>query len=142
MKPAARFFEVLIRICGGGALVLGLAFWLGYARSFTRLHIWLGIAVVLSLWILAGIAWRNGTRRGVVALAAVWGALTWILGITQARLLPGSFHWVVAVLHLIVGLTAIALGSRLSRTVGARSIQSKASAYAAASDRVQELPND
>jgi hypothetical protein len=120
MKPAARFLNVLIRICGGGAFALGIAFWLGYSRSFTRLHIWLGIAVVLSLWILAGIAWRSGTHRGVVAFAAVWGALTWILGLTQARLLPGSFHWVVAVLHLIVGLTAIVLGGRLARTVGAR----------------------
>jgi hypothetical protein len=128
MKPAARFFKVLIRICGGGDLVLGVAFWLCNTRSFIRLHIGLGIAVVVSLWILAGIAWRNGARGGVVAFAAVWGALTWILGFTQARLLPGSSHWLVAVLHLIVGLAAIALGGRLARTVGARSIQSKASA--------------
>ena len=98
-------------------MVLGLAFWMGYARSFSRMHIWLGIAVVLSLWILAGIAWWNGARRGVVAFAVVWGALTWILGFTQARLLPGSFHGLVAVLHLMVGLTAIALGGRLARTV-------------------------
>jgi hypothetical protein len=121
MKPAARFFKVLIRICGGGALVLGLAFWLRYTPFFIRLHIGLGIAVVVSLWILAGIAWRNGACRGVAAFAAVWGALIWILGVTQARLLPGSFHWVVAVLHLIVGLTAIALGGRLARAVGAHS---------------------
>ena len=123
-------------------MVLGVALWQCNTRPFTRLHIGLGIAVVVSLWILAGIAWRNGARRGVVAFAAVWGALTWILGFTQARLLPGSFHWVVAVLHLIVGLTAIALGGRLARTVGTRSIQSKASAYAAPSDRVQGLPDD
>jgi hypothetical protein len=126
MNTAARFFKIIIHGCGGGALILGLAFWLGYGRSFTQLHIRLGIAVVVSLWVLAGIAWRTGERTSLVAFAAGWGALTWVLGVTQRQLLPGSLHWVVAVVHLLFGVIAIAVGSRLASAVGSRSIQSSA----------------
>ena len=136
MITAARFFKILISLCGAGALLLGLAFWLGYGRSFTQLHIRLGIAVVVLLWVLAGIAWSRGARVGLVAFAVGWGALTWVLGITQRQLLPGSLHWVVAVIHLLVGVIAIAVGSRLASAVeslvraksSARSIQSRARA--------------
>jgi hypothetical protein len=39
----------------------------------------------------------------------------------QRRFLPGSFHWVVEVGHLLVGMVAMALGSRLAATSKARS---------------------
>lgn len=124
MKAAARFFEVLIRICGGCALILGLALWAGYGRSFIQLHIGLGIAVVVSLWVLTGMAWRSGARISLVAFAAGWAAVTWALGFAQHRMLPGSLHWLVAVAHLLVGMIAIATGSRLAGTMGSRSTQS------------------
>lgn len=124
MNTAARFFMILIHMCGGGALTLGLSFWLGDNRS---LHIGLGMAVVVSLWVLAGIAWRNGARTSIVAFAAGWGALTWLFGVTQGQVLPGSLHWVVAVVHLLFGVIAIAVGSNLASAVGSRSIQSSTS---------------
>ncbi len=126
MHTAAQFLKILIRVCGGGALLLGLAFWLGYGRSFTHLHMGLGLALVVSLWVLAAVAWRNGVRTSMVAFAAVWGALTWVLGVTQGQLLSGSLHWVVAVVHLVLGVIAIAVGSTLASAVGSRSIQSSA----------------
>jgi hypothetical protein len=126
MKTAAQSLKTLIRICGGGALILGLASWLGYGRSFTQLHMGLAIALVVSLWVLAGIAWRNGVRISIVAFAAGWGALTWVLGVTQGRVLAGSLHWVVAVVHLVFGVISIAVGSNLASAVGSRSIQSTA----------------
>ena len=43
MNGSTRVLSVLVRAFGAAALVLGLAFWLGYARSLTQLHIWLGI---------------------------------------------------------------------------------------------------
>jgi hypothetical protein len=45
MNTAAHLLSILIRVCGAGALTLGLAFWLGYARSWTQLHIGFGIAL-------------------------------------------------------------------------------------------------
>ena len=121
MNLATRFFKNLTLLCGGSALILGLAFWLGHGRAFTQLHMRLGMAVVLSLWALAGIAWRVGVPGSIVAFAAGWGALAWVLGFTQQRWLPGSLHWLVAVVHLLVGLIAIAVGSRLAAAVASRS---------------------
>jgi hypothetical protein len=124
MSTAARIFEMVLRICGSGALILGLAFWLGYGRSWTQLHIRLGLAIVATLWMLAAMAWRTGAPAGLVAFAAAWGGLTWYLGVTQRQLLPGSLHWIVAVAHLLVGVTAMGLGGRLARQVGSRSVRS------------------
>ena len=64
MNTAAQFLMILIGMCGGGALILGLAFWLGYGRSFTELYIGLGMALFVSLWVLASEAVvRHGIGR-------------------------------------------------------------------------------
>lgn len=128
MNAFAQSMNFLLRLCGGGALILGLAFWSGHYRYLTRLHIGLGMAVVISLWILAGIAWKHGARTSLVLFAAGWGALTWIVGVTQYQLLPGSLHWIVAVAHLLLGMVSIGLGGQLARTVEARPLRPSASA--------------
>ena len=120
MRKTARLLEALLRLCGSAALLLGLAFWLGYGRSLTWLHIRLGTAVVVLLVAIAGLAWRAAGVR-LVALAVGWGVLVWFLGMRQGRTLPGSFHWVVEVAHLVVGIGAIALGERLAAAVKVRS---------------------
>jgi hypothetical protein len=125
---SARVLNIFIRICGAGALALGLAFWLGYARSFAQLHIGFGIGLVISLWALAGIAWRNSAPRGLVAFAAAWGLVAWVLGITQSQILPGPLHWVVEVAHLAVGLIAIAVGGQLVGAVVHRRIAASGAA--------------
>jgi hypothetical protein len=78
----------------------------------------LGLVLVLSLWLIAALALRAGVQPGLVALAAVWGRVVPTLGLTQDRLLPGSLHWLIQLLHLAVGLTAIGLG-RTARPPGA-----------------------
>jgi hypothetical protein len=120
MDKTARLLETLLRLCGGATLLLGLAFWLGYGRSLTLWHIRLGTAVVVLLWITAGLAWRAGARPALVALAAGWGVLTVQLGMRQGGLLPGSFHWVIEVGHLLVGVVAMGLAGRLAATVRGR----------------------
>ena len=125
MTKAIQLFTIILRICGGTALLLGLAFWLGYGRSFTRLHMDLGMAVVVSLWVLAALAWRGGARASIVTFAVGWGALTWAVGVSQWRLLPGSFHWIVRIVHLLLAVVSIAL-SRLSAHRSAAKASSRA----------------
>ena len=117
MSGSARLLGIALCVCGVGALALGLAFWSGYAWSFRWLHIALGIGVVLFLWALAGMAWRRTSRSGLVALAVVWGLATWMLGVRQNQILVGSFHWLIAVAHLAVGVVAIGLGVQLTRAI-------------------------
>jgi hypothetical protein len=49
----------------------------------------------------------------LTALAFVWGLVVVILGLTQTEILPGNLHWLIEVLHLVLGLGAIGLGERL-----------------------------
>src|SRR5262249_20583720 len=117
MKTAATIFQILIRLTGLTAIVLGLLFWSGNALTLIPIHMLVGIVLVLSLWALAGLAAWAGVSRGLVALAIVWGLVVPILGLTQTQLLPNSAHWVIRVIHLLVGMGAMGLGERLAGQV-------------------------
>jgi hypothetical protein len=120
MNTLPRRLRILTSICGAGALGLGVAFWLGYARSLTQLHIAFGIGVVLSLWALAAIAWRGPAHRGLVAFGVVWGLVIWVFGLEQYGILRGASHWIVEVAHLTAGIIAVALAGRLAKALTAR----------------------
>ena len=117
----------LVRLLGTIMLILGTLFWTGNALSLIPVHMLLGLALVLTLWTLAILAARGGVHPGLVALAIAWGLVVPILGLSQDGLLPGPAHWVIQVLHLLVGLAAIGLAEALSvRLVApARSVQSR-----------------
>jgi hypothetical protein len=122
MNSAAHLLNVFIRVVGAAALVLGLAFWLGYGRSFTRLHMGLGAGLVIAMWALAGIVWRNAGRPALAAFAGAWGAVTLAFGITHGGLLPGPWHWVVAVVHLASGALTIVIGRTLAKAMSDRDV--------------------
>jgi hypothetical protein len=101
---------------------------LGYAKSLTQLHIGFGIGLVVCLWALAGIAWRNRARRGLVAFTVAWGLFSWVLGLTQNQILPGSLHWLVEAAHLAAGVIAMGIGGQLVTALGQHQINPSASA--------------
>jgi hypothetical protein len=106
-----------IRLIGVIMIVLGLLFWTGNALNLIGLHMLLGITLVLLLWALAIMAARSGIGLGFVALGIVWGLIVVALGMTQNRLLPGDLHWVIKVLHLLVGIAALGLAERLAGSI-------------------------
>ncbi len=46
----------------------------------------------------------------IAACAVIVGALTGWLGTIQASLLVGDHHWIIQVIHLLLGLLTIGLG--------------------------------
>src|SRR5262249_46221284 len=102
MQTVTTIVHMLLRIAGLIAIVLGLLFWTGNALSLLPIHMLAGIIVVLALWTLAVLAFRAGVNPGLVALAIVWGLIVPILGLTQTQLLPGSAHWIIQLLHLLI----------------------------------------
>jgi hypothetical protein len=117
MNVASTVAHVLIRFTGLLQIVLGLLFWTGNALSLIPIHMLVGLVLVLSLWTLAFLAARAGVHPGFVALAAIWGLVVPILGFTQAQLLPGDTHWVIEILHLLLGLGAIGQGEGLAARI-------------------------
>jgi hypothetical protein len=120
MRTAVTAVQMLIRVAGVIQILLGLAFWTGNALGLVDLHTLIGFVIVLALWTMAGLAARAGVQPGLVAAAAVWGLVLPVLGLTQTDLLPGSAHVVIEVLHLLVGLGALALAENLATRAKAR----------------------
>jgi hypothetical protein len=109
----------IVRITGVLQLLLGLLFWTGDALGLIPVHMLLGTLLVLALWLLAVSASQLGIPVGMAAGAGVLGLLVLIVGFGQTSMLPGSAHWVIQVIHLLLGLAAIAsaemIGGRLRR---------------------------
>lgn len=120
MKTTATVLQILVRIIGTILIVLGVVFWTGNATTLIPLHMLLGITLVLLLWALAILGAVAGVNLGLVAVALIWGLIVPILGLTQERLLPGSMHWIIQVVHLLVGLGAIGLADNLARLIKLR----------------------
>src|SRR4028118_2140938 len=110
MKTATTVAHTLVILAGLTAIVLGVLFWTGNAYALIPVHVLVGLLLVFSLWTLAFLAARAGVNRGLVTLAVVWGLIVPLLGLTQGQLLPGDYHWVVKVVHLLVGRGAMGRG--------------------------------
>ncbi len=104
---------MVLRISVLVALVMGIVFWTGNADNLQPIHMLIGIIVVLSLWVI-GLA--QGLMKGSFGLAVatfVLGLVLAIVGLYQKDWLPGSAHWVIQVIHLLLGLSAIGLGEMI-----------------------------
>ncbi len=121
MRTSTSVALWIVRVTGAIQIVLGVLFWTGNALSLVPVHMLSGLILVISLWFLAFQALQAGvnTRLGIVAI--VWGLLTVALGMFQGGLLPGPAHWIIQVLHLLVGLAAIGQAHGLAYSLrGAR----------------------
>lgn len=106
-----RIASIVLSFAGLLALILGLLIWTGTGLNLVQMHMLLGLLAVGALWVIAiGQAFSTGGSWIIAACAlAVGGALVFI-GVTQASLLAGAFHWVIQLLHLLLGLLVIGIG--------------------------------
>jgi hypothetical protein len=120
LRSAVTALQMVIRVLGVIQIALGLLFWTGNALGLVDLHMLNGIVIVLLLWVMAGLAAVARVQPALVAGAFVWGLIVVALGLNQTDLLPGSFHWVIQVIHLLVGLVALGLADTLAARAKAR----------------------
>jgi hypothetical protein len=106
-----RIASIVLRVCGVLALIVGLVFWSGNALNLIPIHMLLGILVVLSLWIVGiGQAVSSGGSWPLAGGALLLGLLVIVVGMTQSSLMVGPFHWVIQVVHLLLGILAVGIG--------------------------------
>jgi hypothetical protein len=108
-----RIALMIVRIGVLIELVLGILFWTGKAESLQIVHIVIGILVVLSLWTLGIAQGLQGGSFGLALATFVVGFLLALIGLFQKGWLAGSNHWVIQVIHLLLGLSAIGLGEMI-----------------------------
>ncbi len=105
-----------VRILGAVQIILGLIWWITQNDGLVPAHVIIGSLFVLSLWAVAFLAARAGVNPGMVAAGFIWGLIIPIYGIAQINLVPGPAHWVIQVIHLLIGMAGMGLGERLARS--------------------------
>jgi hypothetical protein len=98
-------------------ILLGVAFWSGHLNSLVPLHIASGIILVVGLWALAALGARSGATLGLVIVAVVWGAVVIVLGLAHDSILTGGWHWLIQVIHLLLGIGAVGQAETLGRRI-------------------------
>ena len=121
MSLALKIAQMLVRITALIQIVLGVLIWAGLVKTLIPVHILSGLVLVISLWVIAALAGRAGANLWLVGLAVVCGILVSWLGLIQAQLLLGPAHWVIRVVHLLLGIGAIGLAEGLAPRTSKRS---------------------
>jgi hypothetical protein len=117
MKLTAEISVWIVRIAGTVQLVLGALFWTGHAYTLLPLHIVSGMLIVGTLFTVAVLALTIRTRRALAVFGLLWGVALPTFGLRQAAMLPGSMHWIIRVVHLLMGLVAMAVAGMLGQAI-------------------------
>src|SRR5579875_236965 len=131
-----RTLNIALMVLRAGVLielVLGILFWTNVINPDTSklvlVHILIGLIVVVSLWII-GLAQgfiRASNNFGLALLTFVVGLVVALFGLLQTRMIPdSSAHWVIQVIHLALGLLAIATGEMVAAVTKRRVRAAKA----------------
>jgi ABC-type multidrug transport system permease subunit len=106
---------MLLRVGAGLQVLVGLTLWTGHGYSMVGMHRAIGVGFVLVLWSIALLSLAARRQIGLALVALLWGFVIAALGFTQQRILIGDMHWIVRVLHLVIGLSAMPLAERLAK---------------------------
>jgi hypothetical protein len=110
---ALTSFDWILRIAGSVALVLGLLIWT-VQLDVVSLHMLFGLLVALALLVISILAALTRPLRVLGIIGIVYAFILPLLGLNQETLLIGNLHWVIQVVHLAVGVGALALGGVMS----------------------------
>ena len=106
-----RIASAVLSLAGLLALILGLLFWTGVALNLMQMHMLLGLLAVGALLVIGiGQAFSKGGSWIIAAGTLVVGAAMIMIGMMQASLMVGEFHWIIQVIHLVLGLLTIGMG--------------------------------
>ena len=106
-----RIASAVLSLAGLLALILGLLYWTGTALYLLQMHMLLGFLAVGALWVIGiGQVFSKAGNWVIAACALVVGAVTIAIGVIQSSLMVGEFHWVIQIIHLVLGLLAIGMG--------------------------------
>jgi hypothetical protein len=109
--------RTVVIVAGVVQLILGLLFWAGIGKGLVPVHAAIGIILVLSLLMLTFLCARAGAPIGLVILTVIWSLVVPVVGLVQKQVLVGSAHWIVQVVHLLLGVGTMGLASILAARV-------------------------
>ena len=120
MPITATVLRWTVRLTGLLSLLLGLGLWNGVWFNLLGLHRGLGLVMSAALvWlVLPGIV--RSVSLALLGLALLCGLALPVVGNLQGLLLPGQNHWLIEMLHLVLGVGAIVLAELIGSRMWAR----------------------
>jgi hypothetical protein len=109
----SRALLMFMRLGALVQIIVGVGLWTGHLYTLVDVHRTVGMLFVLALWGIAVIAMAQRRSVGLAAFGVAWGVLVAGLGFAQQAILPGDYHWIVRVLHLVIGLASMPIAERL-----------------------------
>ena len=103
----------LVRLLGVLQLIMGLLIWFQNAFGMINPHMLLGVLLVVAMLIVAVVSTQLGAPLGMAAGLAVLALVILAFGVTQESILPGDNHWIIRVLHPLVGLAGVGLSEAI-----------------------------
>jgi len=110
----SRMLGMFMRAAMAVQVIVGIGFWTGHWYGLVGLHMAIGALFVLAFWIIA--AMGISRAKGLAAFAFLWGALVLAVGMTQRGILIGDLHWIIRVVHLVIGIAAMPIAEKLIAT--------------------------
>ena len=110
----SRSLLMFMRVAMLLQIIVGIGLWTGHLYSFVNAHRAVGMLFVLALWVIGVIALAQHRTVGLAAFAIVWGVVVAGLGFSQQGILIGEWHWVIRVLHLVIGMASMPIAERLA----------------------------
>ena len=118
MRAVLTVSHWIVRITGVLQLLSGLLLWVGdVPPSVVPWHTLDGVILVIALLVLSAVSTRLGAPTGMAIGAAVVALVVLVLGLIQTTLIPGGTHWIIQVVHALIGVAAVGLGEGLGGRV-------------------------
>lgn len=108
---------IVLRICYVVQIVLGIVLWTNNGENLRGFHMLLGIVIVLGLWATGIALMMRGGSPVLAAALIIYGIVVVYVGLNQEQWLPGTSHWIIQVLHLLLGLGTMALTETTRRRI-------------------------
>ena len=115
MTASISVLRWIVRIAFLIAFLLGLVLWTGHSAAYLQIHMGLGFLITFALLVLVILSIVSRVKPALPILSLLWAVALPVIGIAQLRLMPGASHWIIQVVHLIIGFGAVGLAEVLSK---------------------------
>ena len=122
-----HLISLIARLALMVTLVLGLLYWIAHIPAlgmlltllaqihYTSIHEGFGFIGTLFLLVLSLMVVRNRGVRWLALLGVLYTLLLPAFGLIQAQILAGNLHWLVQIVHLVLGIGAMYLALTIEK---------------------------
>ena len=98
-------------------IVMGILIWMGKGAEQVNLHMALGMLLAVLVVSFAVMGKAAGAPKSLTWVTIMWAIVTIAVGVEQRRVLAGSSHWVLQLVHRLRGIGMAGQAERMARAL-------------------------